>query len=225
MEAGDMIAQRLEALIEQRGMKPTAVSLQAGMSRTGVRDIITRKTKNPKFETLRRLADVIGVDVSEITGETSAQMDIEIIEPHQSVPIGAEFVSVYDVEVAAGAGALTEYEAISARLVFPPNYLDHITTTPRDQLAIVTVIGNSMSPTLHHKDLVMVDFTKDNIAYDGMYVVRVDGVLKVKRANWGPGRKTVILTSDNAIQHPPTEHDAEGIDIIGRVVWISAKQY
>lgn len=67
MEIGDLIAANLEALIKRKGANPSAVAKAAGMGHTGVRDIILRKAKNPAYATLLKIADVLEVDVSEIT--------------------------------------------------------------------------------------------------------------------------------------------------------------
>lgn len=147
------------------------------------------------------------------------------VENGHSGPPGAALIPVYDVQAMAGQGAVVdEYEAVAHSLAFPPDYLRHITTTSREHLAIISVTGGSMTPTLHHDDIVMVDSTKKNIAYDGMFVVRHDGLLKVKRLAWGPGRTTIILKSDNRVQYPEEEHPATEVEVVGRVVWIGAKQ-
>lgn len=68
MDTGSVIATHIERLIAERGTNPRAVSLAAGMSPTGVRDIIIRKTKNPTFDSLVRIANVLNVSVAEIVG-------------------------------------------------------------------------------------------------------------------------------------------------------------
>lgn len=134
-------------------------------------------------------------------------------------------VAVYDVSASAGHGMIVdEYEGIASRLSFPPNYLRHITTTSPEHLAIISVTGGSMTPTLHHDDIVMVDFTKKNISYDGMFCLRHDGLLKIKRPKWGPGRETIILHSDNEKEYPPEAVPVDEIEVVGRVVWVGAKK-
>lgn len=67
METGDLIAKNLEALIVSKGANPSAVAKAAGMGHTGVRDIITRKAKNPTYSSLVKIAEVLDVHVTEIT--------------------------------------------------------------------------------------------------------------------------------------------------------------
>jgi len=224
MDQSQMIAERLERLIAERGTNNRAVAVAAGMSPTGVRDIILRKTKNPTVTNMMKIADVLGVSISEIVGDTKAPA-LEMLPADAAPPPDATLVPVYDVSAAAGNGVVVDdYEMVARQLAFPPNYLRHITTTNPKDLAIISVTGGSMTPTLHHDDIVMVDTTKKNISYDGMFVIRHDGLLKVKRLHWGEDKKTIKVVSDNRLQHPEEEHSVSEIEVIGRVVWVGAKQ-
>ncbi|WP_375175578.1 helix-turn-helix transcriptional regulator [Pseudooceanicola sp.] len=137
-------------------------------------------------------------------------------------------ISVFDIEAQAGVGMVpAAYEAVVDQMAFPPEYLRSITTTPMDKLAIIGVVGASMQPTLNHGDIVMVDMTKTDIDFDGMFVIRIGEALKVKRVNWGPRRQSVVIRSDNAnkIQFPDEEYfENDDVNVIGRVVWVGAKQ-
>jgi transcriptional regulator with XRE-family HTH domain len=64
---GDLIARNLKLLLEEKQIPETRLARDAGMAHTVVRDIISRKTKNPAFATLVRIAKAAGVDVDRIT--------------------------------------------------------------------------------------------------------------------------------------------------------------
>lgn len=63
---GDQIAKNLERLLDEKGLKPTPLSLKAKLSRTAISDIISRKTKNPTYASLVKIANAAGVDVMRI---------------------------------------------------------------------------------------------------------------------------------------------------------------
>ncbi len=67
MDIGDLIAKNLAEIIEAKGANPSAVAKAASLGHTYVRDIILRKTKSPTYTNLVKIADVLGVDVTEIT--------------------------------------------------------------------------------------------------------------------------------------------------------------
>lgn len=155
-----------------------------------------------------------------VFGEREAQG--EVLAPDAIIP--EDLIPVYDVSASAGDGSIVEYESVACSLGFPSDYLRRtLRSNPRD-LAILTVNGYSMMPTLKEDDLVMVDTSKRNIGYDGMFVVRHDDVLKVKRLRWGEGRRTIWLISDNEDNgYPPIEVPAENLAVIGRVMWTGGK--
>lgn len=68
MDSGDKIAANLDRIIKDKGTNMRAVAEAAGLSHTAARDIITRKVRNPTYDTLLKLATVLAVDVAEIIG-------------------------------------------------------------------------------------------------------------------------------------------------------------
>lgn len=134
MDTGQMIADRIEQLVQARGTNPRAVALAAGMSPTGVRDIITRKTKNPTFANLLKIAEVLDVDVSAIVGGAAPERPAVAVAG--KVGAGAE-VELYD-SYAKGDGLY--------HVACPPQI------GPRGIVA-VEVEGNSMEPAYEAGDV------------------------------------------------------------------------
>ena len=88
---------------------------------------------------------------------------------------------------------------------------------------MIQVSGDSMEPTLAHGDDIMVDSSDAaERLRDGIYVVRLDDGLIVKRVEVGP-KKAVHLRSDNKL-HPDIENvDLSRMAVIGRVMWAGRK--
>lgn len=130
-----------------------------------------------------------------------------------------EMIPLYDVTASAGNGAVVEYEPIIDQLAFPRDYLRKITKSNPRFLAIISVKGDSMEPTLRDDDVVMLDTSKTNLDYDGMFVIRSGEALLVKRVmrSTRPGYITVI--SDNRNIYPPQEHAADQVSVLGKVIW------
>lgn len=137
---------------------------------------------------------------------------------------GEALVKVWDVEARAGHGAIVpEYEAIAYKLAFPPDYLRSITTSDPRNLEIITVKGKSMVPTLDNDDIVMIDSTKTQIGYDGVFVLRMDDTLHVKRIQRGSTAGYVRIISDNRFEFPEFERAKNDIEVIGKVIWAGKK--
>lgn len=64
---------RLRELMEERGMNMAELNRLAGISQTGVNDILDGTTRSPKLETLEKLADVFEVSVAYLIGEVDVR--------------------------------------------------------------------------------------------------------------------------------------------------------
>lgn len=135
------------------------------------------------------------------------------------VPSSHRLIQVYNVAASAGTGSVVEAEEIVDRLSFPSGYLSSITKTHPKHLAIISVRGNSMIPTLAHEDVVMLDMTKTNAGFDGIFVLEIDGVLHVKRITRSSEPGYVAIISDNRNEYPAFQRRVEDVRVVGKVVW------
>lgn len=168
----------------------------------------------------RRYARAFGVNPEWLLfgrGPSAAPVDSVAQEAGALIPI-------FDVTASAGHGAaLMEHDLIEDHLSFPPQYLREITSTPPRHLAIIRTKGDSMVPTIAEDDLVMVDTTKRDLSFDGIFVIRDDGAsLLVKRIGRGTRRGHVMVISDNP-RYAPTERPLAEIEVLGKVLWMGVK--
>lgn len=81
-----------------------------------------------------------------------------------------------------------------------------------------------MSPTLNDGDDIMIDRSTDGIRLrDGIYVLRQDETLMVKRVAVHPGSRRLTISSDNPAYPSWPDCDAGDVEVIGRVVWAGRK--
>lgn len=126
------------------------------------------------------------------------------------------------MRAAAGNGAVVEHETPDDALVFKEQWVRvELGARPQD-LYLIRVAGDSMEPTLRSGDVILVDRRATRPDREGVYILRMNGMLLVKRLQALPGGKVRVI-SDNAAFSSfdlPTG-DLEGGDmvIIGRVVW------
>lgn len=86
----------------------------------------------------------------------------------------------------------------------------------------VNIEGDSMAPTLTNGDFIVIDTAVTRVNVSGVYVLRFEGELTVKRVI----RKSdgsLLITSDNAVYAKADEHfsreAAAVLHVIGRMVW------
>src|SRR5439155_26976377 len=99
-----------------------------------------------------------------------------------------------------------------------------LTATPAVNLSIVRVEGDSMSPTLNAGDDILVDLgDASERLRDGIYVLRVDEAVVVKRLALHPMGRRVTVQSDNPAYPDWPDCNLSEIQCIGRVIWAGRK--
>ncbi|SBO12968.1 HTH-type transcriptional regulator PrtR [Vibrio mediterranei] len=135
-------------------------------------------------------------------------------------PRGYLELKYFDIEVSAGHGTLVEKEEESCAMVFSERFIRQELGFNPNNIFLMPVRGDSMTPTLKNQSIVMVN-RLDGFSNDGIYVFRYDGRLMVKRLQFLPNGIKVV--SDNTA-YEPWELGKEDIksadfEIIGEVVW------
>lgn len=131
-----------------------------------------------------------------------------------------ELVPRHDVEVSGGAGQVISSEQIVDYFAFNKAWLRR-RGLRRDNLVLVEVVGDSMSPVLVSGDTVLVDMSQTDLKTGEAYVLRIGDELVVKYAQRLPGNK-IRVSSENDRMYPAFEIDLASLDgeisVIGRVV-------
>lgn len=208
----------LRVVMAARGIKPAPLATAAGLGNSAVRDLF-RKGASPKLSTASALAEQLGLSIDQVIDAG------RVGHGHSRTPQNAtELVPVYNVAASAGPGSITDWEEeIVEKLAFPPGYLRRLTSVDPIHLAIISVKGRSMEPTLREDDVVMIDTSKRDLSYEGIFVIRDGGnSMLVKRISRATRRGYILLVSDNR-DHPPVERSLEDIEVIGKVVWAGVK--
>ena len=128
------------------------------------------------------------------------------------------------VRASAGPGALVAGEPAKPYFAFDGRWLKALTATSGAKLSIIRVEGDSMAPTLNAGDDILVDPADcAERLRDGIYVLRIDDALIVKRIALHPVGRRVTVQSDNPAYPDWPDCDMAEIVCIGRVVWAGRK--
>lgn len=134
-------------------------------------------------------------------------------------------IPLYEVKAAAGNGIVVSTEHVIDSLAFKNEWIHNELHVNPAHLYLIYVEGESMEPSLRPGDVILVDHSDNTARRDGIYVIRMDGALLVKRLQRLPGAK-IRVSSDNPA-YTPFEIDlvkvGDGVAVIGRVVWTGRK--
>ncbi len=201
----------LQRLIEERREDYAGLSRLIGRNPAYVQQYIKRGTPKRLAEEDRRLlARYFGVAEALLGGREE--------EPRREAGLVA--VPRLDVGASAGPGALPGMERAEGHIAFDPAWLRRIASGDPKLLSIIRVEGDSMAPTLGHGDEILVDRGDGaERLRDGIYVLRVEHALIVKRVALNPAGGTLSVTSDNPAYPSWGECPASDVALVGRVVW------
>ena len=128
------------------------------------------------------------------------------------------------VRASAGPGAIPTGESARPYFAFDERWLRRLTSAPARQLSVIRVEGDSMAPTLADGDDILIDRNdRDDRLRDGVYVLRVDEALVVKRLALHPIARRVTVQSDNPAYSDWPDCDLKDVHCIGRVIWAGRK--
>jgi len=206
---------QLEALIRERGDDYVGLSRLLGRNPAYIQQYIKRGTPRRLAEEDRRLlARYFGVDETLLGGRPGMAADSDLV----SVPR-------LDVQASAGAGAAESLEKRLGRIGFDGAWLRRfgLGGGGPGRLSVIQVDGDSMSPTLSDGDEILVD-REDGAGRlrDGIYVLRIEEAVVVKRLALGPGGRLSVRSDNDAYPGWP-DLEPGAVDVVGRVVWIGRR--
>lgn len=218
------IRQRLDALITSRGEDYASLSRRLGRNTSYIQQFIKRGVPRRLSESDRRiLAQHFGIAEHLLGGPADAG---PALLPRPGLARAADdFVLIphYQVRASAGPGALPDGEGPAAAIAFKAGFIRDLAPNPPEHLAVLNVEGDSMFPTLAHGDQILIDTADRLRVRDGIYVLRVDEALMVKRLSLNPATRRLTIQSDNEAYPSWPDCDPAAIALIGRVVWVGRK--
>jgi phage repressor protein C with HTH and peptisase S24 domain len=201
----------LERLCVERGEDFAGLSRMLGRNPAYIQQFVRRGVpKRLKEEERRKLARYFSIS------------EILLGAPADQAQAASGLVNVkrHPVSVSAGPGAIVTEELGKPYFAFDERWLKGLTSTASDNLSIVRVEGDSMAPTLNAGDDILVDLgDSTNRLRDGIYVLRIDDALVVKRIALNPVGRRLTIQSDNPAYPDWPDCGLDDIKPIGRVIW------
>lgn len=216
MDTPQTFAEIVEKRIEDLQTNPFALAQASGISYDKLRSVIRKDSRrsDPKFETAREICEALDLEFYIGPRRERGTVEVAVIE-------GEEFATVprFDARLAAGPGANNDTSAELGAVAFRRDWLARHRIAPA-QAMVMTVQGDSMTPTLADGDLVLIDRRRTLPAGRRIYALTgPDGDERIKRIERLPD--ALVLHSDNPAF--PTEiiqpADAARIRILGEAIW------
>lgn len=204
----------LERLCAERGEDFAGLSRMLGRNSAYIQQFVRRGVPKRLGEAERRkLARYFSISES-LLGGPAEDEQVGTLVPVERSPVRAS----------AGPGAIPYDEAGKPYFAFDEAWLKSLTASPSSRLSIIRVEGDSMAPTLNAGDDILVDLGDcAERLRDGIYVLRADDALVVKRLALHPAGRRVTVQSDNPAYPDWPDCDIDDLLCIGRVIWAGRK--
>ncbi|MBF0094311.1 MAG: LexA family transcriptional regulator [Alphaproteobacteria bacterium] len=229
----NLVSHKLKALRQSAGLSIRAVSEALGWSLSSYSHYELRfNGEYLPVDKAHEIASALakhGVDPADVlalagiapiarpsTSDASASTDRDSCEQDDT----AIHVPAYDLGLSAGPGTWCENDPEPAWMEsFDRRWLRRITSAQPNQLVLVLVSGDSMEPTLRDGDQILVDRSVNAVSRDGVYAVRFNDNLLVKRITVDIRSGHFTVASDNTRYDSFHDVQSEELRIIGIVVW------
>jgi phage repressor protein C with HTH and peptisase S24 domain len=201
----------LERLCAERGEDFAGLSRMLGRNPAYIQQFVRRGVpKRLKEDERRKLARYFAIAESLLGGPAD----------ESAAPNGLLSIKRHPVTVSAGPGAIVTEELGKPYFAFDERWLKALTPSSPANLSIVRVEGDSMAPTLNAGDDILVDLGDcgDRLR-DGIYVLRIEDAVVVKRVALNPLGRRMTIQSDNPAYPDWPDCGLDEINCIGRVIW------
>ena len=225
------IGSRIRHLRLTKNMKIAELAEAVGVDAANISRLETGKQKQFSEQTLNRLAQALGVKVTDLftsmenestvcinsKTDSSARKDIDVYR-----------VEVLDVSASAGSGHIQGSDVID---------VIHAIEYSNDQAVImfggrtstgvkvINVRGDSMASTIEPGDLIFVDVNINEFDGDGIYVFGFDGKVYVKRLQMIPDQLLVISDNPKYREWNITKDNEHRFHIFGKVLISQSQAY
>lgn len=224
---------RLKELVSDGSLRSFAQAIDA--SEGGVRKWFTHSTK-PSFDKVVRISRLYGVNLEWLaTGEgpqypehpEPARQPVcePVVVSAQQFTEAFALIPGYHVSVSTGHGELPTNEKVKRHLAFRHKWL-RFRGLDAASLVVVFAHGDSMEPTIHSNNSLLVNTDDTKLTDGAIFVLRVDDELYAKRLQKRFDGSIELISDNKEYNNQVVRADeVNQLHIIGKVVWIGKDIY
>ncbi len=209
---GSRIAERLSVA----GISQSELARRLGVRQSTISGLIRGEQRSSTH--LHRIARELSTSIAYLEGDTDDPSGSPEATSLSSAP-EYDLVPIESIDLQYGLGAtFTDQHVEVEVLQFPRQWVESFTRTPSNLLTFARGRGDSMMPTIHSNDMVLIDRSQRTIAErDAIWAFTIGDIGGIKRLR--PVGDRVVILSDNP-SVPPDEAMADEVRIVGRVITI-----
>jgi len=221
MEFRDWLANQLDEI----GIDQTALSrLVEGLNQPTIQRVLSGGTSDPRIGTVNKIKTAVEIarkqkGLSPSSDTKSQPNNGESNTP--AIPHEDDYALIpqFHVNGSCGDGYMNDHLEIRGGLAFKRDWLARMNIDPA-QASVIYARGDSMAPTLNDGEVMLIDGRLVDPQSGKVYVIAVDGDLRVKRLFKRPAGWTLVSDNQDKARYPDEPLASLGdIRVLGRVVW------
>lgn len=215
-----IVPQRLAEVMKAKGIGQSDLARRVGVQQGTISKIINGSTSNSRY--LLHIARELETTPAYLEGEIEDPGVDAHQPPRRSTADTPDMVELQQIDFAYGMGATYADGHVDVQLLhFPRVWIEAITTSAPAMLTWASGRGDSMAPTIHDGDLVLLDRSQRQVVeQDALWAYTVGDFGAIKRLRM-KGNRIVILSDNPSV--PPDEELAEEVNIVARVIFIGRR--
>lgn len=217
-------ADRLAALISEKGLSQSELARRVGVSQATIWKLVKEPSQGSKH--LHRIAAELGVSPAYLAGDTDDPTPGLVpakVATFEELAAEHGLIPIRHLDLAFGMGATYVDNPVDEEMrMFPETFIRAFTSAPPELIYFAHGVGDSMMPTVHPNDLLIIDAsTRRMTMSDQIWAFNYAGLGMIKRLRPMPDGGVKIL-SDNQSVPAETAYDGE-LNLFGRVVAVVRK--
>lgn len=197
---------RLKHSMHDKQINARELAQRAQVGSSFVYDILSGKSVNPTTRKLSAVADILEVSVPYLLNGEQFKVAIPTLR----------------LEIRNAKSVLISEPSTGENLFFHRQWVREMLKTNPASLRMVVITDDSMEPTLHRGDMVMINLTKKIPSPSGMFIIIQNNKLVARKLEFSGARKTIRVLSDHPA-YPNDERLTYRLQILGRIVWLARK--
>ena len=209
---------RVLELMTELDLSQAELARRVGVSQPTIFKLIHENKTGSKH--LHQVARELKTSAAYLTGEVdNPQADAQPIPVNDVQDVDTDEVEIDSIDLSYGmGGTFLDSDSIEVeKIKFSRSWLRQFTNSPPNVLFSTRGAGDSMMPTIHDRDVVIVDRSQNSVDMgDKVWAVVFGGVAMIKRLRPMPDG-TVKISSDNQLVRDELATDGD-LFIVGRVI-------
>ncbi len=210
-------------------MAETDWAVLAGLNR-GFFSNLKSGEGSPRLVSVRKLLNAVGKTENDLDANAPPApppakriSNVQIALPAPASNSDLDMVEIQQIDLAYGMGGMfTDVPIEIDVLKFPKIWVETITYSPPTMLTWARGRGDSMLPTIHDGDVILLDRSQTRVTeQDAIWAFTVGDVGSIKRLRI-KGDRFVILSDNPSV--PDDEELQDLVRIVGRVIFVGAKK-